>query len=774
MARVEDSSLHNFTTGEVVTESTLDQNFKVLQGAVNNNDKILEDLGINNFAPATFSSLLKTSTTFNQLKFGYVKQITDPLDTRITSLETAQTKPPIIEEVTATTDGQTIFILVNNTYDVGKGEVEVEIDGVPQYSGEGFTETDPKTITLAEGVLTGTVVRVIISQTPVALSEKLLGYDNHFTSVDASLADIATNVNSFNTLQDALNAIGTQAKTLLIQKNITITANTTIPPNVNLWFSPQGVITVNNGVTLTINGGITAGLWQIFAGAGTVVGKNAKITACYPEWFGGKINDQTVDNSPAFDKAQKFFPSVKLSIGDYYLLSLFKNIYSATFEGIGRVTNLGYDLTNIIQLGNFPTIQLDQPMLTLKNLTLKGVTTNPLNDGILFPSLGSYSVFERVYVTGCGGHGIHANNKAATGVDLCEFLNVKCYANQGYGVKIELDPTGGNGFNTSKFELVECSSNQLGGFYFDQCSSLTIERCHAFWNESVNGTTVYGYTIGTNNVSNLKFINSWSESSGEHNYPDPTHKSGGFVVNGGTNLSFDNCHTTNEDRGFIINGGTNIDIINPDIHVQSYASCLDILIMAAANQVVVKDYNMPSGAAVANFSATSYIECTNQLPTSGRIPYNGQFKRGQRGKSFCAAQGTATQYQYNATLSANAGDNFLTWTTNNSLKIGDNILIPGAGASGGGLFALVTDMDMVNKKVYINQTISTSITNQAPATVLAVVYSEDFGTSAPSSGAYQVGDRRWTTNPVASGTMGWVCTTAGSPGTWKTFGTIGA
>lgn len=201
MARVEDSSLHNFTTGEVVTESTLDQNFKVLQGAVNNNDKILEDLGINNFAPATFSSLLKTSTTFNQLKFGYVKQITDPLDTRITSLETAQTKPPIIEEITATTDGQTIFILAKNTYDVGKGEVEVEIDGVPQYSGEGFTETDPKTITLAEGVLTGTVVRVIISQTPVALSEKLLGYDNHFTSVDASLAELASEASTYSAKQ---------------------------------------------------------------------------------------------------------------------------------------------------------------------------------------------------------------------------------------------------------------------------------------------------------------------------------------------------------------------------------------------------------------------------------------------------------------------------------------------------------------------------------------------------------------------------------------------
>lgn len=27
-------------------------------------------------------------------------------------------------------------------------------------------------------------------------------------------------------------------------------------------------------------------------------------------------------------------------------------------------------------------------------------------------------------------------------------------------------------------------------------------------------------------------------------------------------------------------------------------------------------------------------------------------------------------------------------------------------------------------------------------------------------------------DPTAGGVMGWVCTTAGSPGTWKTFGAI--
>ncbi|MEQ9572253.1 MAG: hypothetical protein RLN95_09275 [Nitratireductor sp.] len=48
-----------------------------------------------------------------------------------------------------------------------------------------------------------------------------------------------------------------------------------------------------------------------------------------------------------------------------------------------------------------------------------------------------------------------------------------------------------------------------------------------------------------------------------------------------------------------------------------------------------------------------------------------------------------------------------------------------------------------------------------------------YGTAAPvSGGSYARGDIVWNTVPSASGTIGWVCTASGNPGTWKTFGTI--
>lgn len=52
--------------------------------------------------------------------------------------------------------------------------------------------------------------------------------------------------------------------------------------------------------------------------------------------------------------------------------------------------------------------------------------------------------------------------------------------------------------------------------------------------------------------------------------------------------------------------------------------------------------------------------------------------------------------------------------------------------------------------------------------------SQFYGTAAPTTGTWKVGDKVWQTVPVAAGYTGFVCTTAGTPGTWKGFGLIQA
>lgn len=49
---------------------------------------------------------------------------------------------------------------------------------------------------------------------------------------------------------------------------------------------------------------------------------------------------------------------------------------------------------------------------------------------------------------------------------------------------------------------------------------------------------------------------------------------------------------------------------------------------------------------------------------------------------------------------------------------------------------------------------------------------QDFGSASPTTGTYPLGWIRWNTNPVAGENIGWVCTVAGTPGTWLAFGQI--
>jgi hypothetical protein len=62
----------------------------------------------------------------------------------------------------------------------------------------------------------------------------------------------------------------------------------------------------------------------------------------------------------------------------------------------------------------------------------------------------------------------------------------------------------------------------------------------------------------------------------------------------------------------------------------------------------------------------------------------------------------------------------------------------------------------------------------APTSGAGRLAPQAYGTAAPTTGAHIVGEVVWNSAPAASGTIGWVCTTAGTPGTWKTFGAISA
>jgi hypothetical protein len=91
------------------------------------------------------------------------------------------------------------------------------------------------------------------------------------------------------TLQDAITAIGSTNAILRVPAGAYATsANLTIPVNVTLRVERGANLAIATGQTLTINGGLEAGLYQIFscAGTGKVVFGAGKVKELYPHWWG--------------------------------------------------------------------------------------------------------------------------------------------------------------------------------------------------------------------------------------------------------------------------------------------------------------------------------------------------------------------------------------------------------------------------------------------------------------------------------------------------------
>lgn len=114
---------------------------------------------------------------------------------------------------------------------------------------------------------------------------------------------------------------GTFAVVKLSGNNVyTIGQDLAVPSNVDLKLFPGAVLSVSKGATLSINGGIDAGLRQIFSGEGIVAG-DPKIIEVYPQWFGTK-GDGDTDDTQALQNAIDFacrtgIKAVNLNRGTY-------------------------------------------------------------------------------------------------------------------------------------------------------------------------------------------------------------------------------------------------------------------------------------------------------------------------------------------------------------------------------------------------------------------------------------------------------------------------
>lgn len=99
----------------------------------------------------------------------------------------------------------------------------------------------------------------------------------------------------------AISAIGSDSRTLyLCPGTWSITSDLTIPTNITLRPERGAILSIATGITLTINGSLDAGPYQIYSWSGTgkvVYGDSSTVKEFLPEHWGGKGDGSTTDTA---------------------------------------------------------------------------------------------------------------------------------------------------------------------------------------------------------------------------------------------------------------------------------------------------------------------------------------------------------------------------------------------------------------------------------------------------------------------------------------------
>jgi hypothetical protein len=157
-------------------------------------------------------------------------------------------------------------------------------------------------------------------------------------------------------LADSIGAITVPRGSYLIGSDLTLTND--------IFFAPGAMLVIPDGVTVTLNGHVDAGIQQIFAcsGTGKVVLGLSKNYIGFAEWWGAITNNSTspvkLANDAAISAAIVACPVVQLLSNDYFLSATLKITTShRILRGVGKHWSAIGDCTRLI--GNVATPTAD-------------------------------------------------------------------------------------------------------------------------------------------------------------------------------------------------------------------------------------------------------------------------------------------------------------------------------------------------------------------------------------------------------------------------------
>lgn len=165
--------------------------------------------------------------------------------------------------------------------------------------------------------------------------------------------------NSYSALLAYVSTLGTAMARLAITGTLIVGSSITLPSNLQLDFTGGGRIKPGANATVTINGPINAGAWQIFdiSNSNALIRGTPQNAYCYDEWFGAKADNTTDCTIPfnanrAFAHAAGDMPINQLP-GNYKITG---TVYGIGSSGQSPTAPSCYGAGKKLTVWNYPTV----------------------------------------------------------------------------------------------------------------------------------------------------------------------------------------------------------------------------------------------------------------------------------------------------------------------------------------------------------------------------------------------------------------------------------
>lgn len=565
--------------------------------------------------------------------------------------------------------------------------------------------------------------------------------------------------------------------TITLKGDVNVNADFTFPEGINIRFFNDAKLIALTGVTVTINGSINAGVYQIFSGEGTFTG-TPKVECVFPEWFGAK-GDGDTNGTNDYDALQNSLSLKKplvLQSGKQYNSSSALNVYnSIKGDAILLITSATLIDGIIIHESSFFELRdfSIKPEIT-QNLFAQGKAGIKITKSSMFKVFNIEVSFftDAISIFECERFEIENNNLHEVGEELIAIrystswsvTSNDCYHHNGDAILIKVDALHGGLIegNTVRDGVNPYGYSTKGGGI---TCNLEAGEDTAIEGLSIKSNIISATSYGITLVGAIKFDISTNKIfdlvNGKGIYVDvsPTYNPESVpgrngVINGVINGNV--IYNIFDDEGIVC---TTTETINnlPCIISNNYVDINNSIQNAVRGENAVISGNIIKGGKI-NLTATN-CSVTGNIFNDTSSTVDAGIKLYQR-TTFIGnvAYGWNNYVQIRADFSGTASNNVFETTSSQPLFTilsGATGSINGNHLTNNGAGGTITEIDGVSVDNYTRRK---NITQSRIA--------------APTSGTWKLGDIIYNANPVPSGFIGWVCVTGGSSATWKQFGQI--